>query len=141
MGGGFITSRVRGTWAAIVVLGALAPAAIARAEQMAIAPPPPSFDFVAPGKHMLDFEAAKRSNIHNSGKFDRKHHKESSGIELPDRVDFGTSKLRLDADRSAVSSGPRVGVDSLHPSFLSRSTRKDAPALNYFGLTLTTPTH
>ncbi len=142
MGGSFITTRARGTFAAFVVLAALAPAAIARADQMAIAPPPPSFDVVAPSKHMLDFDAVKRSTIRNSGKFDnRKHQSEPSGVALPDRVDLGGSMLRFDADRSAVSRGPRVGVESHDPSFLSRSTRKDEPGLNYFGLTLTTPTH
>lgn len=70
--------------------------------------------------------------------------RDKAGAGLPDRVDLGKSVLRFDTNRSALNSGPKVGIDDADQTVLNPGipTHKDSPLQpNYFGLTLTTPTH
>jgi hypothetical protein len=65
-------------------------------------------------------------------------------LKLPTQFDLGTSQLRLDTDRKAADSIPRVGVEATEPNVIIPGARADdASPLkpNYFGFTLSTPTH
>lgn len=68
----------------------------------------------------------------------------ATGFSIPNTIDLGSAALRFDTSRSALSSGPKVGIDSVEPQVLNPGipTRKDSLLTpSYFGLTLTTPTH
>jgi hypothetical protein len=138
----------RGIVAAILVLTALSTAQAVDKDAMAVAPPPSQFEPTAPRQTLLDpnlFKAHRYGANDSSRKVNvDKFQKESSGITLPTRIDLGGSTLRLDTDRSAINNGPRVGIDSTDLSTQNPGlpTKKDATlAPNYFGLTITTPTH
>jgi hypothetical protein len=67
-----------------------------------------------------------------------------SKIDLPTKFDLGTSELRLDTSRKAVDSIPRVGIDAADPKVLNPNLpqEKDSPLKpDYFGITISTPTH
>jgi hypothetical protein len=68
----------------------------------------------------------------------------SAKLELPDHINLGTSQLRFDTRREAVDSTPRVGIDAADPTVLNpRLPQEKASPLkpDYFGFTLSTPTH
>jgi hypothetical protein len=63
-------------------------------------------------------------------------------LELPTQFDLGTSQLRFDAKRDDPI--PRIGIDAVDPTVLNPGLpqAKDSPLKpNYFGFTLSTPTH
>jgi len=69
---------------------------------------------------------------------DNSDHKISDGIKL------GNQTLRLDTNRKAIDAAPRVGLDATDPYVLNRdAAAADDASLkpNYFGLTITVPTH
>lgn len=63
---------------------------------------------------------------------------------IPDRIKLGNQTLRFDTSRKAVDSIPHVGLDSPDSPVLNKGTAADNESSlkpDYFGLTLTTPTH
>jgi hypothetical protein len=68
----------------------------------------------------------------------------SAKLDLPDHIDLGTSQLRFDTSRKTVDSVPLVGIDAADPKVLNpRLPHENASPLkpDYFGFTLSTPTH
>jgi len=68
----------------------------------------------------------------------------SSPLALPDHIDLGTSQLRFDTSRKTVDSIPRLGIDAADPKVLNPGLpHGNASPLkpDYFGFTLSTPTH
>lgn len=138
----------RGVAAAIFMLSALPLARAADTDEVAVAPPPSHFEPAAPGADLLDPNLLKiphAASVRDHGKFEaRNAQTDKPDLTIPDTIDLGKSMLRFDASRSAINSGPRVGIDALDPSVLNPGipARKDSPLTpSYFGLTLTTPIH
>jgi hypothetical protein len=130
------------------MLATLSPARAAEPDQVAVAPPPSHFEPAAPGADLLSPNLLKiphAASVPDKGKFEaRNAQKDQPDMKIPDTIDLGKSLLRFDASRSAISSGPRVGIDGLDPSVLNPGipVRKDSPLTpSYFGLTLSTPIH
>jgi hypothetical protein len=65
-------------------------------------------------------------------------------LKFPDRIKLGDHTLQFDTSRKSIDTIPRVGVDATDPHVLNQATPPDSDLLlkpNYFGLTLTVPTH
>ena len=64
-------------------------------------------------------------------------------LKIPDRIKLGDHTLRFDTSRKAIDTIPRVGPDAPGASVLNQHppVDNDLPTPDYFGLTLTTPTH
>ena len=81
-------------------------------------------------------EDVNRNDLGESA--DTADHKLSDGFKLGDQT------VRFDTNRKAVESAPRVGLDATDPYVLNRNAAAaDDASLkpNYFGLTITLPTH
>ena len=68
---------------------------------------------------------------------------DKAGLAIPNKIDLGTSQLRFDADRKAIDTGPRVGIDAVDPTVLNPNLpqRKQSPMEPYVGFTLSKPTN
>lgn len=65
-------------------------------------------------------------------------------LKIPDRIKLGNQTLRFDTSRKVVDSIPRVGVEATDPAVFNKGTAADDDLPlkpDYFGLTLTVPTH
>lgn len=130
------------------LLATLPLARAADTDQVTVAPPTSHFEPAAPGADPLDRKLLKiphAASVPDKGKFEaRNAQTDQPDMKIPDTIDLGKSMLRFDASRSAISSGPRVGIEALDPSVLNPGipVRKDSPLTpSYFGLTLSTPIH
>ncbi len=71
-------------------------------------------------------------------------HEKDSGLELPAEIDLGAAQLRFDTNRKETDPIPRVGVDAVDPKLLNHNVPRENPSElepDYFGFTLSTPTH
>jgi hypothetical protein len=67
-----------------------------------------------------------------------------SGLKSPAKIELGAAQLRLDTNRKDVDQIPRVGIDAADQRQLNRNITPEKPSElkpDYFGFTLSTPTH
>jgi hypothetical protein len=130
-----------GMVAALFGILAWPPNNAARGQQAASAPPAATAPLLHPDLFKLPYAAPNYElDKRNLGRLGD----DTPGFALPDSIDLGKYMLRLDTSHNVVDFVPRAQNDAPDLSDIivpAHGGKKHKRMQNYFGLTLTAPTH